>query len=63
MTDAVIKPVVVMLTGAVLIAAGMFSASSRSPGVGIVLAIAGIATLILGIIMLFTLAQERNRSG
>lgn len=60
MADPVMKPVVSMLIGAVLIGAGLFSASSLAPGIGIVLAIAGVATVILGIIMLFALAQEKN---
>lgn len=60
MAEPVMKPVLSMLIGAVLIAAGLVSASSFAPGVGIILAIAGVATVIVGIIMLFGLAQEKS---
>jgi hypothetical protein len=60
MAEAVMGPVVAMLIGAVMIAAGLISASSLSVWIGIVLAMAGVATFIVGMIMLFGLAKEKN---
>jgi hypothetical protein len=59
--EPVMGPVVAILIGALLIAAGITFASSLAPGVGIVLGIAGVATVLVGIIMLFGMAQEKNK--
>jgi hypothetical protein len=58
--EPVMGPVVTILIGALLIAIGVTSASSLVPGVGIVLGIGGVATVLVGIIMLFGLAQEKK---
>ncbi|MDD1689310.1 MAG: hypothetical protein LUQ66_01460 [Methanoregula sp.] len=53
-------PVIAILVGALLIAIGITSAPSLAPGIGIVLGIAGVATVLVGIIMLFGLAQKKE---
>ena len=53
-------PVVTILIGALLIALGVTFASSLVLGVGIVLGIGGVATVLVGIIMLFGLAQGKK---
>ncbi len=58
--EPVMGPVVTILIGAILIAIGVTFASSHGPGVGIVLGIAGVATVLVGIIMLFGLAQGKK---
>ncbi len=54
-------PVVAILTGAILIAAGILSAPSLAHWAGIILSIAGVATVLVGIIMLFGLAQQGKK--
>jgi len=54
-------PVIVILVAAVLIAAGLLSASRLGEGVGIILALAGIATIIVGMTMLFNPARQEKR--
>ena len=58
--EPVMGPVVTILIGALLIALGVTFASSLAPGLGIVLGIGGVATVLVGIIMLFGLAQEKK---
>jgi membrane-bound ClpP family serine protease len=53
-------PVIAILVGALLIAIGITSASPLSPGIGIILGIAGVATVLVGIIMLFGLANKKE---
>ena len=54
------RPVIVILIGAILIVIGIVFASHLAAGVGIVLGIAGVATILVGIAMLFGLAQEKK---
>jgi len=54
------RPVIVILIGAVLIAIGIIFAPRMAPGVGIILGIGGVATILVGIAMLFGLAQEKK---
>ena len=58
--DPVMRPVIVILIGAILIAIGIIFASHMAPGVGIILGIGGVATILVGIAMLFGLAQEKK---
>jgi hypothetical protein len=60
MAEKVMVPIVAMLIGAVMIAVGLLFAASLSPGLGIVLDIGGVATVIVGMVMLFNLARTRE---
>ena len=55
------RPVMAILIGALLIAVGIIFSSSLAPGFGIILGIGGVATILVGIAMLFGLAQETNK--
>ena len=52
------KPVLVILIGALLIAGAVIFSSTLAPGIGIVLGIGGVATILVGIAMLFGMAQK-----
>jgi hypothetical protein len=54
------KPVLTILIGGILIATGIVFASSLAPGIGIVLGVGGVATVLVGIAMLFGLAHEKT---
>ena len=54
------KPVVTIMIGGILIAAGILLASRMTPGVGIVLGVGGVATVMVGIAMLFGMAQDKK---
>jgi hypothetical protein len=54
------KPVIAILIGALLIAGGIILAPQLAPGIGIILGIGGVATVLVGIAMLFGLAQEKK---
>ena len=54
------RPIITILIGALLIAGGILFASGMAPGLGIVLGIGGVATVLVGIAMLFALAQQKN---
>ncbi len=58
--EPVMKPVLTILIGGVLIAAGIIFASSLAPGIGIVLGVGGVATVLVGIAMLFGLARQKT---
>jgi uncharacterized membrane protein HdeD (DUF308 family) len=53
-------PVGAMLLGALLIACGLLSDSIPAPALGIVVSLAGVATVIVGIVMLFGIAHARK---
>jgi len=53
-------PVGAMLIGALLIVAGILSANTLTPVIGIVLSVAGVATVLVGIVMLFGIAHDRK---
>lgn len=54
------RPVITILIGALLIAFGIMFASRLASGVGIILGIGGVATVLVGIAMLFGLAQQKS---
>ncbi|WP_292417059.1 hypothetical protein [Methanoregula sp.] len=56
------KPVVAIQIGGVLIASGIVFASSLAPGIGIVFGVGGVATVLVGIAMLFGLAHQKTKS-
>ncbi|HVN74317.1 MAG TPA: hypothetical protein VMT44_06980 [Methanoregula sp.] len=58
MAEAVMGPVIGILVGAVLIAGGLGFFHTIGLGIGIVLATAGIATILVGMVMLFNLARQ-----
>jgi len=60
MAEPVMGPVMTMLIGGLLIAAGLILGSRLPPWVGIILAIAGVATVMVGMIMLFGLAHGKK---
>jgi len=60
MAEPVMGPVVAILVGAILIAAGIRFSVLLAHGIGIVLGIAGVATILVGMIMLFGLAQGKS---
>lgn len=59
MADAVMGPVCAILIGAILIAGGLISAAALAPWIRIILGIWGVATIMLGMIMLFGLAYNK----
>jgi hypothetical protein len=60
MAEPVMGPVMIMLIGGLAIAAGILLSSRLAPWVGMILAIGGVATLLVGMIMLFGLAHEKK---
>jgi len=59
-TEPVMTPVVAMLIGAVLIALELLFSSSIPLAIGIILSIAGVATVIVGMVMLFGIARQKT---
>jgi len=59
MAEAVMAPVFTILVGAILIAAGLISAAFIVPWIRIVLGVGGVATILLGMVMLFGLAYGK----
>jgi len=51
-------PIIAILTGALLIAVGVYSAALMIAWVGIVVSIAGVATILVGLAMLVALANR-----
>jgi Flp pilus assembly protein TadB len=51
-------PIIAILPGALLIAVGVYSAALMIVWVGIVLSIAGVATILVGLAMLVALANR-----
>ena len=51
------KPIIALLIGALLIGSGIITANRIGQGIGIVLSIAGVVTVIVGMAMLFNLAH------
>ena len=54
------RPVVAILIGALLIAGGIIASPHMAPWIGILLGIGGVATVLVGIAMLFGLAQQKK---
>lgn len=55
--EPVMGPVIAILIGALLIAAGVYTATTSSPGIGIIMGVGGVATILVGLVMLVNLAQ------
>jgi len=55
--EPVMAPIIAILVGAVLIGFGVYSAAPTFPGIGIVLSIGGVATVLVGLVMLVGLAK------
>jgi membrane-bound ClpP family serine protease len=51
---------IALLIGALLIAVSIMFSSTLAPGIGIVLGIGGVATVLVGIAMLFGLARKNK---
>lgn len=51
-------PIIAILTGALLIAVGVYSAALMIAWIGIVVSIAGVATILVGLAMLVALAKR-----
>ena len=60
MAEPVMGPVIIILIGGLLIASAVLFAARLAPWMGIILAIGGVATLLVGMIMLFGLAHEKK---
>jgi len=60
MAEPVMRPVIAILIGALLIAVGIAFASTLAAGGGSGLGMAGVATVRVGIAMLFGLAHEKK---
>jgi len=56
------KPVMTIMIGALLIAVGLIFSSTLAPGIAIILGIGGVATILVGIAMLFGLARSKTLS-
>jgi hypothetical protein len=57
MAEPVMGPIIAILIGAVLIAIGVYSAATTAPWIGIVVSIGGVATILVGLVMLVGLAN------
>lgn len=57
-SEPVMGPIIAILTGALLIAVGVYSAALMIAWIGIVVSIAGVATILVGLAMLVALAKR-----
>jgi uncharacterized Tic20 family protein len=57
MAEQVMGPIIAILIGALLIAIGVYSAATTAPWIGIVVSIGGVATILVGLVMLVELAK------
>ena len=62
MAEPVMGPIIAILIGAVLIAVGVYSATTAVAWIGIVVSIAGVATILVGLVMLVQLANAGQES-
>jgi hypothetical protein len=53
-------PIIAILIGALLIAIGVYSAATTAPWIGIVVSIGGVATILVGLVMLVALAKANK---
>ena len=53
-------PIIAILIGALLIAFGVYSATTAVTWIGIVVSIAGVATFLVGLVMLVQLAKANQ---
>jgi hypothetical protein len=57
MVQPVMSPIIAILIGALLIAIGVHSSAIAAPWIGIVVSIGGVATILVGLVMLVGLAK------
>jgi hypothetical protein len=57
MAEPVMGPIIAILIGALLIAIGVYSAATTALWIGIVVSLAGVATILVGLVMLVGLAN------
>jgi hypothetical protein len=62
MAEPVMGPIIAILIGALLIAVGVYSAATTVPWIGIVVSIGGVATILVGLVMLVGLAKGNMKS-
>ena len=62
MAEPVMGPIIAILIGALLIALGVYSAATTAPWIGIVVSIGGVATILVGLVMLVGLAKGNKNS-
>ncbi|NMB79869.1 MAG: hypothetical protein GYA23_12335 [Methanomicrobiales archaeon] len=60
--EPVMGPIIAILIGALLIAIGVYSATTAVAWIGIVVSIAGVATILVGLAMLVALAKGHDAS-
>jgi hypothetical protein len=60
MAEPVMEPVIAILAGAVLVGSSLITAAVLAPGIRMILGIAGVVTLLVGIIMLFGIARGKE---
>jgi hypothetical protein len=60
MAEPVMGPIVAILIGALLIAVGVYSATTAVAWIGIVVRIGGVATILVGLVRLVQLAQANS---
>jgi hypothetical protein len=58
--EPVMGPIVAILIGALLIAVGVYFAATTATWIGIVVSIGGVATILVGLVMLVELAQGNS---
>ena len=59
-TEPVMSPIIALLVGALLIAIGVNFPVMNVPWIGIVVSMGGVATIIVGIVMLVVLAKRNT---
>jgi hypothetical protein len=62
MAEPVMAPIIAILIGALLIAVGVWSAATAVAWIGIVVSVAGVATILVGLVMLVELAKANQDS-
>jgi len=60
MVQPVMGPIIAILIGALLIAIGVYSATTSIAWLGIVVSITGVATILVGLVMLVQLAKANQ---
>ena len=60
MVQPVMGPIIAILIGALLIAVGVYSAATSMAWLGIVVSVAGVATILVGLVMLVQLAKANQ---
>ena len=60
MVQPVMGPIIAILIGALLIAAGVYAAATAFSWIFIVVSIAGVATILVGLVMLVQMAKANQ---